>query len=157
PWHMVVMSGAYIDDLNTSVGHVVESLALIGGAILGAMLVIAWLVTRDIAGSLGRLKEAMVRLAGGELSTSVPGTERRDEVGGMAGAVLVFKQYMERARELAAETEQQHEQAEATKTKALLEMAEKIESEATQALTDISGHTAAMAETANDMSASAAR
>ncbi|HVE20892.1 MAG TPA: methyl-accepting chemotaxis protein, partial [Acidocella sp.] len=38
-----------------------------------------------------RLREVMGRLAQGELQAAVAGTERRDEIGGMARAVQVFK------------------------------------------------------------------
>ena len=37
----------------------------------------------------------MERLAKRDLTTDIPGTDRRDEVGVMAGAVLVFKEAME--------------------------------------------------------------
>ena len=76
----------------------------------------------------------MDALAGGDLATEVPGTERRDEVGGMARAVLVFKEHMATAQRLAAEHEQEHEQAEAAKHAALVAMADTIEAEAKQAL-----------------------
>jgi methyl-accepting chemotaxis protein len=122
-----------------------------------ASLLIAWLINRDIATSLGRLKRAMEHLAKGELATEILGTERRDEVGGMASAVLVFKEHMTRAASIAAGREQEREQAEAAKHAALLAMAERIETEAKQALAEVGRRTGAMAEAANGMSASAVR
>ena len=99
----------------------------------------------------------MEHLAKGELATEILGTERRDEVGGMASAVLVFKEHMTRAASIAAGREQEREQAEAAKHAALLAMAERIETEAKQALAEVGRRTGAMAEAANGMSASAVR
>ena len=70
-------------------------LAMTGGGILLATLLVAWLINRDIGASLGRLKVAMDQLSEGDLQVVVPGAERRDEVGEMAGSVLVFKKHME--------------------------------------------------------------
>ena len=100
PWQMVFMSGAYTDDLDAAFRATLLDLATIGGLILLVSLMAAWLVNRDIAGSLSRLKTAMEHLAHGQLATEVPGTERHDEVGGMAGAVLVFKDSMVTAERL---------------------------------------------------------
>ncbi len=97
---MVFMSGAYTDDLDAAFRATLLDLATIGGLILLVSLMAAWLVNRDIAGSLSRLKTAMEHLAHGQLATEVPGTERHDEVGGMAGAVLVFKDSMVTAERL---------------------------------------------------------
>ena len=77
-------------------------LSAIGGLILAVTLLAAWLVNRDISGSLGNLKRAMEQLARGDLATAIPGTARRDEVGGMAQAMLVFKDHMAKASQLAA-------------------------------------------------------
>ena len=157
PWQMVFMSGAYTDDLDAAFRATLLRLTTIGGIILLVSLMAAWLVDRDITGSLSRLKIAMENLAHGQLATDVPGTERRDEVGGMAGAVLVFKDSMVMAERLTAERVQEHERAEAAKQAALLEMAETIEREAKQALSEVDRRTMAMVEAANGMSASAVR
>ncbi|WP_152048409.1 methyl-accepting chemotaxis protein [Aureimonas psammosilenae] len=53
----------------------------------GAMFVSA----KGITGPLRLLGDRMARLAGGDLSVSIDGQDRRDEVGAMAKAVQVFK------------------------------------------------------------------
>jgi methyl-accepting chemotaxis protein len=132
-------------------------LTSIGGVILVVTQLAAWLVNRDITVSFGSLKSAMDRLAKGDLATEVPGTDRRDEVGAMAGTLLVFKEHMVRAERLTAEQRQERERADAAKHAALVGMAEAIETEAKAALVEVSRRTAAMTETANGMSASATR
>ena len=50
-----------------------------------------WATARGIAAPIARMTDAMRRLAGGDLSTEMPGVGRSDEIGGMAAAVQVFK------------------------------------------------------------------
>lgn len=95
PWDTVVPAAAYTDDLDVAYRRSVARLATAGGLVLLFTVLAGWLVNRDIADSLGTLKAAMEHLAGGVMSVVIPGTDRRDEVGDMAGAVLVFKQPME--------------------------------------------------------------
>ena len=75
----------------------------------------------------------------------------------MAGAVLVFQEHMVRSEQITAERDQERERAEAAKRQALLDMAETIEVEATQALTGIGERTGAMTQAADEMSNSADR
>ena len=157
PWDMIFTVGAYTDDLDAAFSVVRWRLAATGGGILLATMLVAWLVNRDITGSLGRLKIAMERLANGDLAAEVSSTDRRDEVGGMARAVLVFKDHMATAARLAAEQQQDRERAEAAKHAALVGMAEAVETEAKAALAEVNRSTASMAETANGMNASASR
>jgi methyl-accepting chemotaxis protein len=157
PWNLVFVSGSYFDDLDATFRAVMVKLAAVGGAISVVMLATAWLINRDITGSLGGLKAAMEHLARGNLSTEIPGTGRRDEVGGMASAVLVFKDQMATAARLTAEQDEQRRRAEANKHAALIGMAEKIEIEAKNAMTGVAHQSAAMADTARGMSTSAAR
>jgi methyl-accepting chemotaxis protein len=58
---------------------------------------------RSISKALAAMVAAMTRLAGGELSISVPGIGRKDEIGEMAGAVEVFRVNMAEAERLRAE------------------------------------------------------
>src|SRR5262249_51203796 len=44
-------------------------------------------VSRRVTGPLNRIREAMIKLAGGDFGVVVPGLERKDEIGAMANAV----------------------------------------------------------------------
>ncbi len=85
-----------------------------GGAFGIAMAVLlGWLLTRMIARPIEGMTTLMGRLAGGENRIEVPGTDRKDEVGGMAKAVLVFRdaavaKEKADAAKLVADAEQQH-------------------------------------------------
>jgi methyl-accepting chemotaxis protein len=157
PWHLIFVVGGYVDDLEADFRGTLREMATIGALILLITLLAAWLINRDITLSLGRLRTAMGRLANGDLVTVVPGTDRRDEVGGMAATVLVFKEHMEKARQLGAAQERDRVEAAAEKNVALVGMAERIEAETTAALREVADRTAAMTATAEEMSASAAR
>lgn len=52
----------------------------------------AFFITRGIAGSIAGMTVAMRELAGGNKSIDVPSLDRRDEIGGMAAALQVFKE-----------------------------------------------------------------
>jgi methyl-accepting chemotaxis protein len=105
PWDIAIYAGAYTDDLDTAFEASETTAAAIGGPVLLLTLLAAWLINRDIGVSIGRLKSAMEQLARGDLAASVPGAGRRDEVGGMAAAVVVFKNSMTDAARLRAEQE----------------------------------------------------
>jgi methyl-accepting chemotaxis protein len=157
PWDLVFVSGSYLDDLNAAFRDTMIRLGVISAAISAVLLLAAWSINRDITASLGRLKTAMERLAGGELDTAIPGTSRRDEVGAMAGAATVFKEQMVKVVDLAAAQEQERQRALAEKQAALNGMADKIEAETTTALQQVAARTSTMTATADEMSASATR
>ena len=55
-------------------------------------LVVSILFSRLISRPIVAMTGAMRRLAGGDLATEIPATDRKDEVGQMAQAMLVFRQ-----------------------------------------------------------------
>ena len=155
PWDIVFTIGAYTDDLDAAFHAALLRLALIGGAILLVTLLAAWLLNRDIAGSLGRLKDAMERLAKGDLTTVVPGTDRRDEIGGMAGAVLVFKDGMTETERLRATQDAVKRQATGEQKAALNRMADGFESKVGRLVGVLSSGSTALEATARSMTGTA--
>ncbi|MEQ9554537.1 MAG: methyl-accepting chemotaxis protein [Rhodospirillales bacterium] len=65
-------------------------------------LLAAWLIGSGIARPITAITTAMRTLAGGDKAVDIPGQDHGDEVGDMAKAVLVFKENMIKADELAA-------------------------------------------------------
>jgi methyl-accepting chemotaxis protein len=65
--------------------------------------VIGFVLGRSISKALSGMVDAMTQLARGDLSISVPGVGRKDEIGEMAGAVEVFRTNMTEAERLRAE------------------------------------------------------
>ncbi len=89
----MTLSEAARSTIITTIVAVLFGLAIV--VTVGFVAMRAWLV-RPIKG----LADVMVRLAEGDLQTEVSGSDRKDEVGGMAKAVQVFKENGLKAREL---------------------------------------------------------
>jgi methyl-accepting chemotaxis protein len=157
PWNMFIAGGLFIDDIDAAfrstlwhLGFVAAVVILIGGTI-------ALLIGRNVAGSVSRLKTAMERLARNELETAIPGLNRGDEIGAMAGAVSVFRDHMRAEARLTAEQETLRDRAIAERAAALVLMADTIETETNTAMGQVGEVSNAMTATAAQMHLSAAR
>ncbi|RWX81267.1 methyl-accepting chemotaxis protein [Neorhizobium lilium] len=104
------------DNLTTISNGTVMTAAV--GSVVGLIIVMlcgffairAWMVApiKSLAGVMGRLANA-------DFKVDVGGTERRDEIGGMAKAVQVFKDNGLKAEQLAADSDSMRSDAEATR------------------------------------------
>jgi methyl-accepting chemotaxis protein len=121
------------------------------------VLVLLPVVVTAISRPVRALTRTMTELAAGNRESEAVGGDHRDELGDMARAVLVFKDHMIRANQLAAEQENVRRHADTEKRQALIGMAEKIETETGTALQHIGHRISAMATTADAMNVSAAR
>ncbi|PPQ36169.1 methyl-accepting chemotaxis protein [Rhodopila globiformis] len=154
-WNLFVGTGLYIDDLDRDMRAATIQVGLVAGATLVIALLAAWLVNRDIAVSLGSLKAAMDHLAKGDLNTSIPGAERRDEVGGMARAVLVFKDTMLEAERLRAEQEAVKQHAAAERASVLNRMADGFQDQIGHLVQSLSARSAELEATARSVTSTA--
>ncbi|MDA9541925.1 chemotaxis protein [Bradyrhizobium sp. CCBAU 21362] len=96
-------------------------LAFVAAGLLGVALG----VVRPIV----RMTDTMQRLATGDLAADIPFAHRRDEVGSMAGALVVFKQAAAENSRLREEQLQKEREAALAKRGALHQMAETVERE----------------------------
>ena len=85
---------------------------LLLGAVAVAITGMA-IVVRRVAMPIGTLTRSMQWLADGDTDRSIPYSDRRDEIGGMAGSVEVFRQAAIRNKQLEAEAEENRKRAEA--------------------------------------------
>jgi methyl-accepting chemotaxis protein len=157
PWKLIIAAGGYTDDLDAAFQATLWELIGFGGIILLVATLVAWLINRDITGSLGGLNSVMARLSNSDLDATIPGTERRDEVGSMANAVAFFKDRLKEADHLRANQETERARNQAVRLAAMVAMAETIEAEARGAMTEVGEQTNAMATAANNMRGSAGR
>ena len=72
------------------------------GVGIGVAVTVVYLTNRSIVPPILKMVSAMGQLAGGDHSVEIPATDKKDEIGLMARAVLIFKENMIRAKELAA-------------------------------------------------------
>ena len=131
--------------------------AMIGlGTVVGCGIVLAILLGLSVASlitrPLSQLSTAMRALAAGE-KPDVPCQDRRDEIGGMAATVQVFKDNAVEMERLRRQQDEERLEAEKAKRQALVDMAEKIETSTGDALTQIGLRTASMTNTAGQMNA----
>jgi len=114
-----------------------------------------YLVSRWLLRPLGQLSQVMTALSSGDLTASVAGASRLDEIGAMSRSVLVFRDGMAEAERLRAEQEHQRIQGEAQKRKALQSMADTVEQESRSAVERVAARTQEMDRNADAMAKSA--
>jgi len=84
--------------------------SLVSIALLLVTAIVVIVVVRSVTRPIAEMTGGMSRLAEGDKSVEISGTERGDEIGSMAAAVQIFKENMIRADQL-AEEQQQAQQA----------------------------------------------
>ncbi len=141
----------------TQTAHDTARQAIVGlGTVVGCGIVLAILLGLFVASlitrPLSQLSTAMRALAAGE-KPDVPCQDRRDEIGGMAATVQVFRDNAVEMERLRLQQDEERTEAEQAKRQALVDMAEKIEASTGDALTQIGLRTASMTNTAGQMTA----
>ncbi|RXG96457.1 methyl-accepting chemotaxis protein [Bradyrhizobium zhanjiangense] len=119
-------------------------LAFIAAGLLGVALG----VVRPIV----RMTDTMQKLATGDLAADIPFAHRRDEVGSMAGALLVFKQAAVENSRLREEQLRQEQEAALAKRGALQQMAETVERETGRSVDTASAATHGVERAATSLS-----
>ena len=127
--------------------------ASIGGGLI--LILVCLLFARSVAAPLRRMAGAMRRLAEGDNTAEVPGLERADEIGDMAGAVEVFKANAVEKAQLEAERAEREERAQAEKREASAELANLFEASVKGVVGDLTSASEAVQTTAGAMTKSA--
>jgi methyl-accepting chemotaxis protein len=100
-------------DAETAVSQATWLILGLLGITAGISALLMAMVVRTVTRPMKRMTDAMGRLAERDMETVVPGTERADELGEMAGAVQVFKDNMIKADQLAREQAEEQKAREA--------------------------------------------
>jgi methyl-accepting chemotaxis protein len=91
--------------------HSALLLATVSGfAQLFALCLLAWIAVSQVSRPLRRMTALMARLASGDLEVNVTRDDRRDEVGALGQALVIFKENAIAARELEARQEVERQQ-----------------------------------------------
>jgi methyl-accepting chemotaxis protein len=134
------------------------SFVLIAAGTVAAVVIglaIAWLIGGTIAGPIGRMTGAMRKLAGGDLTVEIAGTERGDEVGEMARATEVFKQNAVEAKEAREERRRREQQIAEEKRQQMQALAEGFRSSVGAVIETLSSSASELQDTARSMSTTA--
>ncbi len=141
---------AAADDSNS----LVTLLWFLLGAGLAVSGVVVYLTTRSIAPPLQSMTNVMGKLAGGELTIDIPATQRRDEIGHIAKAVLVFKENMIKARD-AAKREAEEQKAREVRAQKIDGLTRDFDSDVSLVVKTVASATTEMQATASSMTATA--
>jgi methyl-accepting chemotaxis protein len=125
----------------------------IGGFILG--LAVALLIGRGISRPVTTLASTMLTLAGGTREVAIAGTARKDEVGDMAKALLVFKGNLDETENLRLANEEAKIRNEADRKAAMLRLADQFEASVGHVVTAVTDAAAELQGTAQQLSATA--
>jgi methyl-accepting chemotaxis protein len=129
-------------------------LMVAAGLSLLSGLAIALMLARMIVTPIAGMTRAMQRLSEGELDTEIPGRERTDEVGAMAGAMIVFRDRMVAAEEARAAQDAERS-AEADRLARRNAVAEAFVAKMSGLATEFTASSARVEEAARDLSATA--
>jgi methyl-accepting chemotaxis protein len=128
---------------------------VVGAGILVGLVLAIFITTVGVTRPLARQTQIMTRLANGDLTAEVEGRDRKDELGGMARAVEVFKTNALAVRELEAEQARQKQQAEADMKAALHRLADSFEAEVMGVVRAVSSSATQLQQNASQMNATA--
>ena len=123
-------------------------------AVAAASAVLIVMVRRRVCKPIVDLTATMSRLASGDVSGEIAGTERGDEIGAMAAAVGVFKDSMIEAERLAAEKAAEND-GKMRRAQVLDELTRVFEAKVTELVGGLSSASSVMEDTAQSMSSTA--
>ncbi len=127
-------------------------LLALGSAVIAISLAfVFWRVTRP----LGRMTNAMSRLAAGNIEIEVPWAHRRDEIGEMGRALRVFRENAIEKAGLQLEQKEKESAAREEKRRAMLELADRFEGQVKGIVESVGEEAAQMQAVAFRMSGTA--
>jgi methyl-accepting chemotaxis protein len=118
---------------------------------------VLWIVFNRIVRSIGQMTGAMSEIAEGNTSVAVPSVARRDEMGAMARALLIFKENAEKVQSMQAEREALERAARAEKAAAMNRLADDFEAKVGEIVETVSSASTELEASARTLSATADR
>jgi methyl-accepting chemotaxis protein len=128
---------------------------MIGTAIiLSIAVLVAFLLSRGLSRPLAAITAVMNRLSSGDTSVTIPGANRKDELGTMAATVDVFRRNMIEANSLRESQDAAKRQTEAEKKALQRQMADRFEADVKSVVTAVAQATKDMQRVAHEITAS---
>ncbi len=94
-----VALAAYTEE-NQLFGQMVVAMAIAAVLVLAVVIYAGFVILRTVSGRLGGMERALVRVAEGDFTTTIPSAGDRDEIGRIAAAAETFRQNGRRVAEL---------------------------------------------------------
>jgi methyl-accepting chemotaxis protein len=128
---------------------------MIGTAIiLSVAVLVAFLLGRGLSRPLAAITAVMNRLSSGDTAVTIPGANRKDELGTMAATVDVFRRNMIEANSLRESQDAAKQQTEAEKKALQRQMADRFEADVKSVVTAVAQATKDMQRVAHEITAS---
>ena len=145
-----------LDALNARVSDAIRR-QITAGVVVVIILVsmLVYSLGRTVTNPIKVMTRTMASLAAGDVSANVPDRHRRDEIGGMADAVQVFKDNAIDKLRLEEEQAAAQQRVEEEKRRGMLEMADRFERTVKDVVDGVSSAATEMQATAQQMSATA--
>ena len=124
------------------------------GVGIGVAVTVVYVTNRSIVPPILKMVGAMGQLAGGDHSVEIPATDKKDEIGLMARAVLIFKENMIRAKELAAK-EAEAISARVARAARVNDLTETFDNDISTVLRSVASASTELQATASSMTATA--
>ncbi len=124
------------------------------GVGIGVAVTVVYLTNRSIVPPILKMVDAMGQLAGGDHSVEIPATDKKDEIGLMARAVLIFKENMIKAKELAAKEAEAIKERVARATR-VNELTQAFDADISTVLRSVASASTELQATASSMTATA--
>ncbi len=141
-------------DIDSKTRTLFVMLAVIIAISIIAVVGVLTLTARSVVRPVKAMTSAMGRLAAGDLSTEIPGRERNDELGAMAGALAVLKENSARAHQLSGEQSEVHA-AQRKRAEALEKLCLAFDAEMAKVLGDVTTSLQTMQSAVGSMAKSA--
>ena len=148
-WAMIVE--AELGEVMAPVMQMLTQMLMIGSGLLVAVGLAGFAIASSMATPIRRVTEAMSALASGNIHQDVPSTGRRDEIGEMAQALVVFKKNITEVERLKREEEENHARQEEALAARLNQIADDLDSEVKAAVAEISEKAEGMRGSTSEM------
>jgi methyl-accepting chemotaxis protein len=143
-------------NLQASIADAVMGNTLIALVVLAVLIgILVVLLSKIVGVPLKGMQAAMSKLASGDLTVQITGTNRGDEIGAMAQSVQIFKDNALEMDNLRRRQEEAERQAAVEKKAAMEKLASDFESSVKGVVSEISGASSQVQSTAEGLSASA--
>ncbi|HCY54343.1 MAG TPA: methyl-accepting chemotaxis protein [Oceanicaulis sp.] len=126
----------------------VAAIGILSGLALG-FFIARFGIAQPLSGVMGSIKH----IADGKLDTEVTGTERKDEIGELAGVANYFREQLQRTRELEAEAEANEERARERRVQEMNQLADDFETAVGEIVTQVGAAAEQLLGNASNMAA----
>ncbi|HXW26785.1 MAG TPA: cache domain-containing protein [Xanthobacteraceae bacterium] len=154
PWQWLIGSGVLVEDVHAAYWMITRNVALWLAGIALMLLGASIMVTRSISGPIKRLTGSLRRLAGGDIDAAVEGSQRHDEFGVIARAIVEVRDAVrKRMQDDMARDAEAKRASEAERQRFLADIARSLDQQVKAVADSVGAAAQALVATARSMTA----